>query len=82
MGHLCFMLIFDDYVAFRVLTALSAELPQVRQKAVFITLCLMGLVGLLGLVGLVGLEDLMVLFGLVGLMSVIGWVGLEGVVGT
>ena len=32
MGHLCFMLIFDDFVGFRVLTALSSELPQVRQN--------------------------------------------------
>ena len=68
MGHLRFMLIFDEFVGFRVLKALSSELPQVRQKAAFRTL---GLMGLLGLVGLVGLEDLVVLFGLLGLVSLI-----------
>ena len=28
MGHLCFMMIFDEFVCFTVLTALSSELPQ------------------------------------------------------
>ena len=32
MGYLCFMLIFDDSVDFRVLTALSSELPKLRQN--------------------------------------------------
>ena len=32
MGLLCFMLIFDDLVGFRVLTALSPELPQACQN--------------------------------------------------
>ena len=32
MGHLCFMLIFDDSVGFRVLTVISSELRQVRQN--------------------------------------------------
>ena len=30
MGHLCFMMIFDEFVCFTVLTALSSELPQDR----------------------------------------------------
>ena len=32
MGHLCFMLIFDEFLCFRALTALSLELPQARQN--------------------------------------------------
>ena len=32
MGHLGFMLMFDDFFGFRVLIALSSELPQVRQN--------------------------------------------------
>ena len=32
MGHLCFMMIFDEFVCFRALTALSSELPQARQN--------------------------------------------------
>ena len=32
LGHLCFMLIFDEFLCFRALTALSLELPQARQN--------------------------------------------------
>ena len=32
MVHLCFMLIFDDFDGFRVLTAFSSELPQACQN--------------------------------------------------
>ena len=32
MGHLGFMLMFDDFFGFRVLIALSSELPQGRQN--------------------------------------------------